>query len=189
MLWPAAMVLGFIVGLATGGSLENLGRLRLRFQWPWVVIAAVVVREAAVLTPLRNVEGVQYVYAATLAALVAWTVWHINRVRGIWLVAAGSALNLVVIAANGGRMPVASELAGRLVQRGHIGQYIVMSSDTHLNWLADWIALPGLSRWVPIEAYSPGDLFVALGIASLIAIGMSNRGAAETQPRIVSDPP
>ncbi|MDQ2923284.1 MAG: DUF5317 domain-containing protein, partial [Candidatus Dormibacteraeota bacterium] len=110
------MIVGFIVGFAARGTLENLGRLRLRFQWPWVVIAAVVVREAAVLTPLRNVEGVQYVYTATLAALVAWTVWHINRVRGIWLVAAGSALNLVVIAANGGRMPVASELAGRLVQ-------------------------------------------------------------------------
>jgi hypothetical protein len=151
-----------------------------------VVVAALVVREASVLTPLRNVDGIQYVYAASLAALVAWTLWQVNRVRGVWLVAIGSALNLVVIAANAGRMPVAPDLAGSLAQRGHLGQYVLMGPDTHLNWLADWIGLNA----GPAEAYSPGDLVGAVGLAVVIVLAMRSRTRlAETERRIVSDPP
>jgi hypothetical protein len=188
MLWLASLGLGLAAGFAARGSIENLARLQ--FRWPWFVLAALVVREAAVLTPLNRVAGVQYVYAAALLALVAWTLWHVNRVAGIWLVAVGSALNLIVIAANGGRMPVAPDLAGALVQRGHIGQYTLMAADTHLNWLADWIALPDpLGRVVP-EAYSPGDLIVAVGIALVVVLAMRSRtGSEETRPRIVNDPP
>src|SRR6202171_5861921 len=182
MVWVAAIGLGLIVGFATHGSLDNLARLH--FRWPWLVVAVLGVRAAAVLTPLRGVEGVQYMYAAGLAALIAWAIWHVNRVAGIWLVASGSALNLVVILVNGGRMPVAPELAGSLVQRGHAGQYVVMSSGTHLNWLADWISPRGLVGWGPVEAYSPGDLILALGIAAVVALAMRSRaGAAATRDR------
>src|ERR1700730_488644 len=124
MVFLVSIALGIIVGLVIHGRLDNLARLQ--FRWSWLVVAALVVREATVLTPLRNIDGIQYVYAASLAVLVGWTLWHINRIRGIWLVAIGSALNLVVIAANGGRMPVAPELAGSLIQRGHLGQYTLM---------------------------------------------------------------
>ncbi|GAC1508089.1 MAG: hypothetical protein NVS1B3_09040 [Candidatus Dormibacteraceae bacterium] len=184
MIFLVAIGLGLLAGFAAGGRLKNLAHLH--FRWPWLVVAVLVVREATVLTPLHRVEDVQYVYAASLAGLVAWTLWHIRRVPGIWLVAAGSALNLVVIVTNGGRMPVAPELAGSLVQRGHAGQYIVMASDTRLNWLADWIVL----RLGLVEIYSPGDLVVALGIAVHIAMAMRSGGTVEeTPPRIVSDPP
>ena len=188
MLWVAAIALGLVAGFATRGRIDNLARLH--FRWPWLVVAVLAIRAAAVLTPLHSVDGVQYLYVAGLAALVAWALWHVKRVAGIWLVAVGSSLNLVVIAANSGRMPVAPELAGSLVQRGHLGQYAVMASDTHLNWLGDWISLRGLIGWGPLDAYSPGDLIVALGIAAVTALAMRiGTGATETPPGIVSDPP
>jgi hypothetical protein len=184
LLFLASIAVGLLVGYTARGRLENLARLH--FRWPWLVVATLLVREATVITPLRNVDGIQYAYAASLATLVGWTLWHVNRVRGIWLVAVGSGLNLLVIAANGGRMPVAPEVAGSLIQRGHLGQYTLIGSGTHLNWLADWIAL----RWGPPEAYSPGDLIVALGIAAVIALAMRSRTRlADTERRIVSDPP
>lgn len=184
MVWVAALGLGLVAGFAGRGSLENIARVH--FRWPWVVVAALVIREAVVLTPLKRIDGVQYVYAAALGAVVAWTLWHVNRVAMIWLVAAGSALNLVVIAANGGRMPVAPELAGTLLQQGHVGQYTLMTPSTQLNWLADWIVLPGSLGRMAHEAYSPGDLIVAVGIALVVVLAMRSR---ETRPRIVSDPP
>jgi hypothetical protein len=188
MLWLAALALGLIVGFATRGSLENLARIRLR--WPWLVVAALVVRSAILLTPFSRIEGVQYVYLAALTALLAWTLWQVELVRGIWLIAVGSALNLLVIATNGSRMPVAGELAGPLVHSGTLGQYTLMSANTNLNWLADWIALPSpIGRFVA-EAYSPGDVIIAIGIAMVVLLGMrSSPGPAETEPRIVSDPP
>jgi hypothetical protein len=188
LLWIGALVIGLVAGFVSGGRLDNLARLR--FRWPWFVVAALVVRAAVLLSPIRHLDGVQYVYLAALTALVAWTLWQIELVRGIWLIAVGSALNLVVIAANGGHMPVAPELAGGLVQSGHLGQYMLMSTDTNLNWLADWIALPGPFGRVLPEAYSPGDVIVAIGIGVIVALAMRPRaGSIETQARIVSDPP
>jgi len=173
VLWLFAIVVGLVFGLITGGRITNLARVR--FRWPWLVVGAVVVREAVLLTPLNRIEGAQYVYVLALAAVVAWTIAHFGRLPGVWLITAGAALNLVVIAANGGRMPVASELAGSLARHGNLGQYTVMSSATHLNALADWIWL------YPVpEAYSPGDVLIALGLA--IAVFVSTA----TPARIVS---
>jgi Family of unknown function (DUF5317) len=188
LLWIAALVIGVVVGLLTGGRVDNVARLR--FRWPWLVVAVLVVRAAILVTPARHIDGVQYVYLAALTALVAWTIWQIELVRGIWLIAVGSALNLVVIATNGARMPVASQLAGTLVHSGPLGQYTLMTSDTNLGWLADWIGVTGPIGRLVTEAYSPGDVIVALGIAAVVALAMrSQTGSMETRPRIVSDPP
>ena len=184
MIWLIALIVGLGLGLATGGKIGNLARIQ--FRWPWLVIAALVIREAAVATPLSHVEGVQYLYTVALAALVGWTIWQIGRVAGIWIVTAGASLNLVVIAANGGRMPVAPALAGPLLRQGHLGQYTLMTSGSNLRWLADWISMPGLIAQHVSEVYSPGDLVVAAGIAVVIFIAMR---PVESRPRIVSDPP
>jgi hypothetical protein len=187
LLWIAALGLGLVAGLAFRGRIDNLSRLH--FRWPWLIVAVLVVRAVVLVTPLRTVEGIQYVYLGALTVLVAWTLWQIELVRGIWLISVGSVLNLVVIAANAARMPVAPELAGSLVRSGHLGQYTLIASNTNLAWLADWIALPGIGR-VVAEAYSPGDVIVALGVGLVVALAMrSQAGSPETQARIVSDPP
>ena len=173
MLWPLAIGFGLLLGIAGGGSLSHL--TRLKFRWPWLLVAAVVVRDIVIFSPLSRVEGAQYVYTVSLALIVLWTVWHLKLLPGVWLVTAGGLLNLVVVLANAGRMPVApdlasSQLAGALIQRGHIGQYTLMGPDTHLNWLGDWVAL----RPLP-EAYSPGDLLIAIGIALVILVTLHRR--------------
>ena len=182
MLLLVALAVGLVAGVATGGRLGNLANLR--FRWPLFVLAVLVIREGALIRPFNSIDGVQYVYAVSLAALVAWTIWHIPRLPGVWLVTAGAALNLVVVLANGSRMPVAPALAGILAVRGHIGQYVVMGPDSQLNWLADWIGVPG-----PLGgAYSPGDVLVALGIG-LVAFLATKREVAKPVAAIVNAPP
>jgi hypothetical protein len=161
MLWLVALAAGVVVGLLSGGSVGNLSRLQ--FRWPWLVIAAVVVREAVLLTPLNRIEGARYVYVLSLVAIVAWTIAHLRRLPAVWLVTIGAALNLLVILVNGGRMPVTPGMAMELLSRGQIGQYVIMSPDTQLNGLADWIAFPPIP-----EAYSPGDIVIALGVALIV---------------------
>jgi hypothetical protein len=188
VLLLVALVIGLVAGVATGGKVGNLANVQIR--WPWLVVAALAVREAAVLSPLRGVEGVQYVYVAALAALVAWTAWHASRLRGAWIVAVGAATNLVVVIANSARMPVAPALAGPVLERGHIGQYVVMGKGSNLGWLGDWIGVPG-----PLGgAYSPGDVVIAIGIGAIAFLATRQRSAAatkldETSGRIGSYPP
>lgn len=165
MIWLGALLVGVVIGLLTGGAVDNFARLK--FRWPLVVVVAVVVREVVLLTPTGRIEGAQYVYVLALAAIVAWTILHFDRLPGVWLVTAGGLANLTVILANGGRMPVAAELAGALLQRGHIGQYTLMRPGANLNFLADWISIGPIP-----EAYSPGDLLIALGIALVVFWGV-----------------
>ena len=175
MLVLVPLVAGLLIGLATGGNIGNLAQMR--FRWPWFVLAVLVVREAVLLKPLNGIEGVQYVYAAALAALIGWTAWHVSRLPGVWLVAVGAAMNLVVILANGARMPVAPALAGVLVQRGHLGQYVLLGPGTNLNWLADWIGFP----WPVRGAYSLGDLVIAVGIGIVVLFAIVREPRTDTK--------
>jgi hypothetical protein len=192
MLLLAGLVVGVAAGVVTGGKIGNLSSVR--FHWPYFVLGVLVVKEVVLLTPLDRIDGMQFVYAVSLAALVGWTIWHIYLLPGVWLVSAGAALNLLVVVVNGGRMPVSPELAARgshlLVDRGFVGQYVLMGPHTNLSWLADWLALPGpLGTLVP-EAYSPGDFVSALGIAVVTFLATKRSEAIpETSGRIVSNPP
>jgi hypothetical protein len=180
MLWPLAIAFGVALGLGGGGNLSNLARLK--FRWPLLLVAAVALRYVVIFSPLSRVEGAQYVYAASLALIVLWTVWHLRLLPGVWLVTLGGALNLTVVLANGGRMPVdpilaARQLGGILAQRGHIGQYAVMGPDTHLGFLGDWLSLGPLP-----EVYSPGDVLIAMGIALVILISLHRIPDSEVVP-------
>jgi hypothetical protein len=195
MLLLGGLVIGLAVGVATGGRLGHLSTMR--FRWPYFVLGVLLVKEVVLVTPLNRIDGAQLVYAVSLAALVGWTILNVELLPGVWLVSAGAALNLVVVLANSGRMPVARELAARgshlLIDRGFVGQYMLMGPHTNLNWLADWLALPGPLAVVH-EAYSPGDLVVALGIGVVAFLATRRRSetaprVGETSGRIVSDPP
>jgi hypothetical protein len=191
MLLLAAVLLGISVGVATGGRLGNLAAIR--FRWPYLVLAALVVKEVVLFSPLNRIAGIQFVYVIALAGVAGWTLWHLDRLPGVWIVTAGVTLNLIVVLANGGHMPVAPALAASLVQRGTIGQYIVMGPGTNLSWLGDWISLPGPLRAFG-EAYSPGDLIVAAGIAVVVVFATRRKVAPdtkldETSGRIGSYPP
>ena len=180
MLWPLAIAFGVALGVAGGGNLSNLARLK--FRWPLLLVAAVALRYVVIFSPLSRVEGAQYVYAVSLALIALWTLWHLRLLPGVWLVTLGALLNLIVVVANGGRMPVdatlaARQLGGILVERGHIGQYTVMGPDTHLGFLGDWVSLGPLP-----EAYSPGDVLIAMGIALVILISIHRIPGSEVVP-------
>ncbi len=177
MLLLLCVALGFTAGLATGGSIDNFARLRA--HWAWVAVAALVVREASVITLLRNVDGIQYVYTVSLAVLVLWCVWNVRRLRGLLVLTIGAALNLIVVVANGGRMPVAPAVASI---HGNVGQYTPMTDSTHLSWLGDWIGLPA-----HLGVYSPGDVIIAAGIFLVAALASHGpRTPIETPTRIVN---
>lgn len=86
------------------------------------------------------------------------------RAAGLALVSAGAALNLLVICANGGRMP--ADTRGRPRYDGYIPGpdyrgYVPMNRRTALRYLGDWIAV---GRWI----VSPGDVCIAAGVVTAI---------------------
>jgi len=181
--------LGLVAGLLSGGGVNHL--LARRLRWPLVVVAAFLVKELELRSPLGTSGAGPVAFVLSLVVLIAWAVWHRDVLRGILLLAAGITMNLVVTLANGGRMPVAAAAASlgppQLRTQGFWAEYALMGAGTHLAWLGDWIVFPWpLSRVFP-QAYSPGDMVSLVGLTCVLFLATRPpRGVTEAREAITT---
>ena len=114
------------------------------------------------------------VYVLSLLMLLAFLLVN-RRVFGVPILLVGLMLNILVIGANHGRMPADPQAlvatgqgshAEELVRDGTAANVVLMSDQTHLNFLGDYIVLPFLGDVG--SAYSPGDLVALAGEAALV---------------------
>lgn len=188
MLLLVGALVGLVAGLLTGGSVHNL--LARRLRWPLVVVAAFVVRELEIRSPLGSTDLAPPLFVLSLLVLIAWTLWHRHELPGIWLVTSGMTLNLLVVLANTGHMPVAAAAAHlgprQLQDQGVWAEYVLMGPGTRLGWLGDWLLLPWpVSRVFP-QAYSPGDMVSLAGLGVVLFFGTRPRQLRETQGAITT---
>ena len=173
-----AGVLSLIIALARGGRISRLAELLDRAERLWLIFlpagliaASVLLRQYASPAVWMPVTG--WLHLAASAALLAFA-WFNRKLPGIKWFFAGGVLNLLPIAANGGRMPVSSwaaAAAGAPAVEAAM-RHVKMSSHTHLNFLADIIPVPRPPSITP-EVVSSGDVLMAVGIFLLIQLTMS----------------
>jgi len=147
----SALLAGFVLGLASGGSWRNLARLDLKF-WP-ALLVGVIARTAA---PFLG----EIALSASVAglALVAFVALLNRGMPGAWLVGLGSLLNASVTLINGG-MPVdpgALAVSGKGAPSD--GLHVILGPATWLPFLADVLLIPVLNN-----IYSVGDVVLAIG--------------------------
>lgn len=158
---------GVVAGLARGGKVTNIAQVDLRFAgFVFAGLGIQVIAElwAAFVDPgLRTRAGIP-ILMVSYALLIAFVVAN-RRLPGAILIAVGLALNLIVIAANGG-MPVslsAAQAAGLDPSgAGFLATAVkhqVMDSQTLLWFLGDWIPVPLIRTVVSI-----GDMVLGMGI-------------------------
>jgi hypothetical protein len=188
MIFLVFAVVGLVWGLATGGQFSQLAKL----EWhglPLLIMAAVInvfggffAWKIAPLAPEIRLFCLLIVYGS-----VGWVLW---RTPGLWrpallILTLGGALNFLVMAANGGQMPVRldllrdigrNDLAQRIEQR-HAFRHVPLTAETPLGFLGDIVRLPA-----PFSVPSPGDVIMAVGMGLLLWKGLH---APETpaQPR------
>jgi len=178
MLFLLFVVLGAVAGLAMGGRLSNLTDLEWR-GLPLLVLAA-----------LLNVSGgffARYVSAvapviSTVCLLVVFGIigWVLWTTPGLWrpalaVLTLGALLNFLVMAANGGRMPVDLDklrTAGkpklaRQIGEGRAFRHSPLTPQTPLGVLGDHLLLPR-----PFYLLSPGDILMAVGLMLLVWHGI-----------------
>src|SRR5262245_25675559 len=154
------------VALLRGGSLHNFAAVRLR--WLPLVFGGLTL-QLLIFTPFREESLISvatpWLYIISMLMLAAWAA--VNRhIPGIAFMATGLLLNLTVIAANGGYMPVLSEAirtAGMPVSYGIDGRHNSLATfatgGVHLWLLADIIPIPFAG------VFSIGDVLLTLGVA------------------------
>jgi hypothetical protein len=169
LAFPVLLAVG--LGLMLGGRLGALAELQLRAPYLFLVALALqVVAFPVSALPWRTEERVASVlWVASYGLLVVAAVLN-RRIAGVPVVALGMSLNLAVILANQGTMPVrvdAMHDAGRVA--------LTQANSTalespRLQWLIDRWAAP---EWIPFaNVFSVGDVLIAAGAVVIVLAGM-----------------
>ena len=175
-----ALFCGLIVGRMRGGSWANLAQLSLHGSW--LILAAFLI-QLIVFSP--QFEGLSWSDAAVPVLYVAsifllLLAVGLNRsLSGMRVLGLGLLLNFVVIAANGGYMPVPldnlteagmPQRAEQLRNERFFSNSTVLTAETRLPLLADVLLIPS---WLPFSnVFSIGDTFIGVGAFILVMQAM-----------------
>jgi hypothetical protein len=176
MILSGAVVVGLIAGLARA-RIQRLPYQAPELKWLWLVILAFFTQWLAFRLPVSWMYlNSKWAAAALVGSQIALLVfaWANRKQPAFWLLGIGLLLNLVVIVANGGLMPITPETVAHLTkaepgliwqvgERLGTGKDIVLNAEaTRLWFLSDrFLLLPdGLDFQV---AFSLGDVLIAGG--------------------------
>lgn len=173
------IVAACVVGLARGGSMQNLAQLQLA-SWP-LVFVAVAAQAAGAFAGAMGLAYASVLYVVGMLSSAALVVVFVARNRdlpGMPLIALGFLLNAIVVTANGA-MPVSQEAADRVgistvgLYRNADAKHELIDSGTRLEPLADIVPVPlpkPLARGSNVV--SVGDVVLAAGIGVLVVNAM-----------------
>jgi hypothetical protein len=181
MILASAVVIGLVASLIRyrRHTVDQLAAIPL--HWMWLALLAL-----ALQWPLIRARGgdprqvvVQQALFLLSHLLLLGFVWRNRHLSGIRIVGLGVLCNLVVVALNGGFMPVAPETLlqihpGSALEHWSVGLHVGYSKDlvlsqasTRLWVLSDILILPPPFPWP--TAFSVGDLIIAMGVVVLLA--------------------
>ncbi len=180
MILLAALLLGLLVGVGRARWQNRPYRApEIRFVWlavvafvPQLIVAYLPATHS--LLPDWAAEGLVF---GSLIIFLAF-IWFNRQAPGMPILLIGMALNLLVMAVNGGWMPISPQTAqhlpgGAALGPGNLGgrygqkDVLLLPQDTRLPYLSDRFLLPD---WSPYQvAFSLGDILIAVGAFWLLA--------------------
>jgi len=165
VLLLAAVLVAALTVRPLGGHLSALGKVRLRLV-P-AILGALCIQVVIISVLPEGSPGLHRLLHVVSYALAAGFLGANRRVRGMWAIALGAALNLVAILANNGVMPAsrsALRAAGIVTNPGFANSAAV--AHPRLLQLGDVFFVP--KPWPLHNVFSIGDLCIALG--AMIAV-------------------
>lgn len=180
MVLVAAVIIGSLLGI--GRAWVNKREYRVfDLKVPWLVLLAFIPQFLIFYLPSTRSRipetTASILFVSSLIVLIAFSLLNIRK-TSFWPVTAGFLLNVVVILANRGWMPISPQTAQKILPAGsvdvlQIGQRIGYSKDilltreeTRFWFLSDRLTLP---QWVNYGvAFSVGDLLLFIGVIWLL---------------------
>ncbi len=180
MILAAAVLTGILAAICIAGWKKEPWQPPA-FRHSWLVVVFFVPQLLAFYLPAtRNYFPAPLAAASLVISQLGLLIFCLLnwRLAGMPILAVGLLLNLVVILANGGLMPISPETVARLVSpevlaRLQFGERLGASKDIllapeaiRLPWLADRLAPPD---WIPYRfAFSVGDILIGGGAFVLL---------------------
>ena len=180
MILAWAVVLGLLLSVARYRK-DTFNRIAaIPLSSPWLVLLAValqipLLRSPTLPTEELVIQQILFIFSHLLLLIFVWLNRHLP---GVLLVGLGVILNLAVILANGGFMPITPETLVEInpgttinnwqegLHYGYSKDVILSDKKTVLPILSDILVFPPPFPF--LVAFSIGDIFIAIGIIALL---------------------
>lgn len=159
------IIIGLIVGFLRAGwrnGLRALTQIQIRGGWIFPVLLTFqfgLILWGDKVRFINEYSGYMFlvVYAAGLFML-----WLNRKEKGFWWIFSGVALNFIVMAANGGAMPVSPE-AATVLDPIYLQMLNDGTTDSKHTLLTDSMLLPFLADIIPLTSPYPRTQVISIG--------------------------
>jgi len=179
MFYVYIIIISIIIGLLRDGKLSSLSQISLKKTE--LMVLACLIQGGIIFLGSRNIKFVldysSYMIIFSYIILLL-AVWYNKELKGIKLITLGIIFNFIVIAANGGHMPVllsSLHKAGLddfalVLKEGTYVTHTLITEKTLFGFLADVIPLS--PPFPDPSVLSAGDFLMFYGVFSLIQNAM-----------------
>jgi hypothetical protein len=162
------ILIAIITGLFRKGNFNGFAELRLRGGWIFPILLILQILIFIFQSKLDWVASASDYFFLGVYVIGLYFLWINRKQPGFYYILIGVFLNFLVMAINGGRMPVSLEAASVLdpsyaevLQSGIYAKHQLLNSATHLGFLGDIIPL---SKPYPRnQVISIGDVIMNIG--------------------------
>ncbi|ALC88812.1 hypothetical protein AM500_02605 [Bacillus sp. FJAT-18017] len=179
------IIISFIVGLLRKGNLKGLAELKLKYGWifPLLLLVQIIVFVFQNKIPFLG-QASPYIYM--LVYVLGLLFLFLNRHHtGFIAIFIGVFLNFLVMAVNGGRMPVSMEATAAVLDPAFVdvmknslyAKHMILDESTRLAFLGDIIPLT--NPYPRDQVISIGDVIMNVGIFLFIQHLMVNNSRDE----------
>ncbi len=163
MIVVALTAIGVVSALLSRRRLKRFASLQL--QGLWLVWLAILVQVVVFEVLGQHIP----MWSSNVLHLVSYVLcvgflWRNRSIRGSWIIAIGTACNLIVISANGGTMPAnaaAWKRAGLPEFEPGVFENSRALTSPRLAFLGDIFAIP--ADWPLANVFSVGDVLIVIG--------------------------
>lgn len=193
-MFLSLIIVSILIASVRGGRISRFADTDFR-KIGWIILSFAIrfalswaTGRVAIPGPVAAVVHVS-AYVMVIVAVVANL-----RIRGMWLIGAGTALNALVIAANGGRMPIGMDGLRRAgldilpsfqpIAAGASYTHELVDAATRIAFLGDVLCIPK-PLWPP-TVFSVGDILVMIGAFILVQSVMApaRTGVRRARPEL-----
>ena len=180
MLAVAAIGLGILGGVLSGGAVSGIAGVRLKYEW--AILAAFLAQGVARGRLPGTVASSASLFVWAAVSLLLALLLALNfRSAGALIAGAGVLLNLNVVILNHAMPVVAEASRASLAAVGAAGGFYRMAGPaTVMAWAGDTIELGALGGR---DLLSVGDILLVVGVAVMIAAAMLNATVDGGPPR------
>ncbi|WBL14557.1 DUF5317 domain-containing protein [Sutcliffiella sp. NC1] len=163
------ILVGIIVALLRGGNFSKFAELKFKYALIFPILLIVQITIFAIQNKFELVGNYSNITFMLIYVIGIYLLWLNREHRGFNLILVGVVLNFIVMAVNGGRMPVSIEASQMLdpyfveaLTNSLYGKHEAITEATRLAFLGDIIPLQ--APYPKEQVISIGDVIMNIGV-------------------------